>query len=157
MAQPPKHTLDAADGAVVESLASMMFPPPELPWVTVRDALTGLGEPNGKKNHVLQPGARVYPGHTGSPLDQPAKAQKAGDHGVPGGENMMVRDDGSVRYFSLRESARLQGLPDTYEFPGSWSESMRQLGNAVPAQLGEAIGRWIARHLLLAAQPQMAA
>jgi DNA (cytosine-5)-methyltransferase 1 len=54
----------------------------------VRDALSGLGEPDGKRNHVLQIGARVYPGHTGSPLDLPAKALKAGDHGVPGGENM---------------------------------------------------------------------
>lgn len=113
-------------------------------WVTVRDALDGLGAPNGKRNHVLQPGARVYPGHTGSPLDLPAKALKAGDHGVPGGENMMVRDDGSVRYFTTREAARLVGLPDDYEFPRSWTESMRQLGNAVPAPLGAAAGSWLA-------------
>lgn len=157
MTRPPEGPLDATDRATVESLKSTMFPPSELPWVTVRDALIGLGEPDGRRNHVFQPGARAYPGHTGSPLDQPAKALKAGDHGVPGGENMMVRDDCSVRYFSVRESARLQGLPDTYAFPGSWTESMRQLGNAVPAQLGEAIGRWIAQHLLVAMQPQMAA
>ncbi|EQD49834.1 DNA-cytosine methyltransferase, partial [mine drainage metagenome] len=105
------------------------------PWVTVRDALQGLDEPNGHNNHVFQDGARAYPGHTGSSLDLPAKALKAGGHGVPGGENMMVLDDGSVRYFTTREAARLQGLPDTYEFPRSWSESMRQLGNAVPTQL----------------------
>ena len=60
---------------------------------------------------------------------------------------MMVRDDGSVRYFTTRESARLQGLPDTYQFPRSWTESMRQLGNAVPSQLSEAMGRWIAATL----------
>lgn len=117
--------------------------PSEKPWVTVRDAIQGLGEPDGTRNHVFQPGARVYPGHTGSPLDLPGKALKAGDHGVPGGENMMVRDDGSVRYFTTREAARLVGLPDDYLFPRSWSESMRQLGNAVPAQLGEAAGRWL--------------
>jgi DNA (cytosine-5)-methyltransferase 1 len=113
------------------------------PWVTVRDALMGLGEPDGQRNHDFQRGAKIYPGHTGSPLDLPAKALKAGDHGVPGGENMMVRDDGTVRYFSLREAARLVGLPDDYLFPRSWSESMRQLGNAVPAQLGEAAGAWL--------------
>ncbi len=120
------------------------------PWVTVRDALMGLGEPNGKNHHVHQPGAKVYPGHTGSPLDWPAKALKAGDHGVPGGENMMVKDDGTVRYFTLREAARLVGLPDDYTFPQSWTESMRQLGNAVPAQLGEAAGKWLAGKLGLA-------
>ena len=75
----------------------------------------------------------------------PAKALKAGDHGVPGGENMMVRDDGTVRYFTLREAARLVGMPDAYSFPRSWSESMRQLGNAVPAQLGEVAGAWLRR------------
>lgn len=118
-------------------------PAAELPWVTVRDALSGLGEPNGLRNHVFQSGARVYPGHTGSPLDLPAKALKAGDHGVPGGENMMVLDDHSVRYFTTREAARLVGLPDDYEFPRSWTESMRQLGNAVPAPLGMAAGRYL--------------
>ena len=60
-----------------------------------------------------------------SPLDLPAKALKAGDHGVPGGENMMVREDGAVCYFTMREAARLVGLPDDYEFPRSWTESMR--------------------------------
>jgi DNA (cytosine-5)-methyltransferase 1 len=58
---------------------------------------------------------------------------------------MMVRDDGSVRYFTTREAARLVGLPDDYLFPRSWTEGMRQLGNAVPAQLGEAAARWLTR------------
>lgn len=127
----------------LEELRARGIEPSELPWITVRDAISDLGEPDGGRNHVFQPGARVYPGHTGSPLDLPAKALKAGDHGVPGGENMMVRDDKSVRYFTTREAARLVGLPDDYLFPRSWSESMRQLGNAVPAQLGEAAGRWL--------------
>lgn len=127
----------------VRFLQDVGIAPAGLPWVTVRDALLGLGEPNGLDNHVLQSGAKVYKGHTGSPLDLPAKALKAGDHGVPGGENMMVRDDGSVRYFTIREASRLVGLPDDYLFPRSWSESMRQLGNAVPAQLGEAAARWL--------------
>jgi DNA (cytosine-5)-methyltransferase 1 len=131
------------DIARVEELRRIGVVPPGTAWVTVRDAIEGLGEPDGQRNHIFQPGARVYPGHTGSPLDLPAKALKAGDHGVPGGENMMVLDDRSVRYFTTREAARLVGLPDDYLFPRSWSESMRQLGNAVPAQLGEAAGRWL--------------
>lgn len=139
--------LETRDLALVQGLKNLNHSPREKAWVTVRDALSKLGEPNGKNNHVLQPGARAYPGHTGSPLDLPAKALKAGDHGVPGGENMMVRDDGTVRYFTVREAAALVGLPPTYAFPRSWSESMRQLGNAVPAQLGEAAGRWLKRML----------
>jgi DNA (cytosine-5)-methyltransferase 1 len=74
------------DAARVTDLREQSQPPQGLPWVTTRDALKGLGEPTGKSNHLLQAGARAYPGHTGSPLDMPAKALKAGDHGVPGGE-----------------------------------------------------------------------
>ena len=125
----------------VTALRAAGIKPEDEPWRTVRDAVFGLGEPNGLNGHVAQPGARVYAGHTGSPLDLPAKALKAGDHGVPGGENMMVRDDGSVRYFTKREAVRLVGLPDAFMFPRSWSESMRQMGNAVPVPLALAAGR----------------
>jgi DNA (cytosine-5)-methyltransferase 1 len=116
------------------------------PWVTVRDALAGLPDPETSKgkrsplaNHVFVPGARSYPGHTGSPLDEPSKTLKAGDHGVPGGENMLVRLDGSIRYFTVREAARIQTFPDDYVFHGSWSDTMKQLGNAVPVKLAQAV------------------
>jgi DNA (cytosine-5)-methyltransferase 1 len=123
------------------------------PWRTVRDALGGLPDPETKAaadfvNHKFNPGARSYTGHTGSPLDEPAKTLKAGDHGVPGGENMLLKPDGSVRYFTVRESARLQTFPDAYCFPGSWTESMRQLGNAVPVRLGRIVGQSVADCLL---------
>jgi DNA (cytosine-5)-methyltransferase 1 len=111
-------------------------------WRTVRDAIAGLPDPRedeSVRNHVFQAGARVYPGHTGSPLDEPAKALKAGDHGVPGGENMMRHPNGQVRYFTVRESARIQTFPDNYVFQGSWTESMRQIGNAVPVRLASVV------------------
>jgi DNA (cytosine-5)-methyltransferase 1 len=143
-----KNPVSRQDKARVAKLRSSVVAPPGQPWVTVRDALSGLGVPTGKGNHIFQSGAKSYPGHTGSPLDLPSKALKAGDHGVPGGENMAILDNGAVRYFSTREAARLVGMPDQYVFPRSWTESMRQLGNAVPAQLGEAVGRWIASLLV---------
>lgn len=124
----------------------------EKPWRTVRDALVDMPDPRhrdacGFLNHIFQDGARVYPGHTGSPLDLPAKTLKAGDHGVPGGENMMVLENGGVRYFSVRESARLQTFPDGYVFHGSWTETMRQLGNAVPVALGRQVAASVAMRL----------
>jgi DNA (cytosine-5)-methyltransferase 1 len=115
------------------------------PWLTVRDAICDLpkiavGKRSSKiPNHFLNPGARSYPGHTGSPLDEPAKALKAGDHGVPGGENTLRLASGEVRYFSVRECARIQTFPDNWVFSGSWTESMRQLGNAVPVKLAEVV------------------
>lgn len=121
-------------------------------WRTVRDALKGLPEPtvggsNRWKNHRLQQGARAYPGHTGSPLDEPSKALKAGGHGVPGGENMLRRVDGSIRYYSVREAARIQTFPDDYELHGAWGEAMRQLGNAVPVSLARTVAKSVAEHL----------
>jgi len=51
---------------------------------------------------------------------------------------------GPVRYFTIRESARLQTFPDAFVFPSSWTESMRQIGNAVPVQLAEVIAKKLA-------------
>lgn len=139
-------------GDRVRRLAQTNMPPQHRPWRTVRDALTGLPNPEcsrgGSAAHRLQPGARPYPGHTGSPMDLPAKTLKAGDHGVPGGENMLVKDSGDVRYFTVRESARLQTFPDGYHFHGSWSETMRQLGNAVPVVLARIIAASVAESLI---------
>jgi DNA (cytosine-5)-methyltransferase 1 len=138
----------------VERLASSSRPSTEA-WRTVRDAIRGLPDPESRAaskvpDHSFQPGAKVYPGHTGSPLDLPAKTLKAGDHGVPGGENMLVRDDGTVRYFTVRESARIQTFPDGFRFHGSWTETMRQLGNAVPVVLAQRVASSVAEHLVRA-------
>ena len=131
------------------------------PWRTVRDALVGLPDPRSKgntvANHKFQAGARTYPGHTGSPLDLPSKALKAGVHGVPGGENMMVLPDGSVRYFTVREAARMQTFPDDYRFHGSWTETMRQLGNAVPVRLAQIVASGVASQLLLHSERELKA
>ena len=115
-----------------------------LSWVTVRDRIAGLPplsleEDEECNNHWFNPGARVYPGHTGSALDWPSKTLKAGVHGVPGGENMMVCDDGTVRYYTLREMARIQSFPDEHFFVGARSNIARQIGNAVPCDLATAV------------------
>ena len=145
---PPRAAPD--DGplaARIRTLRQSRTPPAGLPWLTLRDAIANLGPPDGQRDHVFQLGARTYPGHTGSPLDWPAKALKAGDHGVPGGENMIRFVDGSVRYLTVREAARLVGLSDDYRFPRSWTETMRQLGNAVPVPLAEAAARALKRRI----------
>lgn len=140
--------------STVARLRGLQLLPTSFPWRTVRDALVSLTDPEKNDgtnlvfNHRFQAGAKSYPGHTGSALDIPAKTLKAGDHGVPGGENMLIKDNGNVRYFSVREAARIQTFPDGYVFHGSWTETMRQLGNAVPVMLARVVAASVAEALV---------
>ncbi len=128
-----------------------LFAPRLMPHLTVRDALHGLPVPQaggtaGVFDHEAAPReARSYKGHTGSPIDDPAKTLRAGVHGVSGGENMIDYGPGAkgarYRHFTVREAARIQDFDDGYRFPGTWSDGLKQLGNAVPVGLGEAVGR----------------
>ncbi|MEU9744481.1 DNA cytosine methyltransferase [Streptomyces niveus] len=145
-----------------------------LPWNTLRDAIAGIGDNKplpdvpdewldrdehflgGFTEHIGWPGARIYDGHTPNELDRPAKTVKAGVHGVPGGESVMLLDelvaDKTVpggfrykhRYMTVRETARVMTFPDTWELKGPRGEKMRQLGNAVPVALGEVFAKAVA-------------
>lgn len=126
--------------------ASWAFPQPthgrgRIPWVTLGEAIRGVPCLN---NEARGGEARSYPGHTGSPLDKPSKTIKAGVHGVPGGENTVRLPDGTLRYLTVREAARVQTFPDGYEFSGAWSEGMRQIGNAVPVELARVVAASVA-------------
>ncbi|MFD6125740.1 DNA cytosine methyltransferase, partial [Streptomyces hydrogenans] len=108
------------------------------------------------------PGARIYKGHTPNELDRPAKTVKAGVHGVPGGESVMLLDkrvpDASSpegwtyahRYMTVRETARVMTFPDEWHGSGPRGEQMRQLGNAVPVVLGEFFAKAVADALAAA-------
>jgi len=119
------------------------FQPDLRAWLTVRDALKDVPDPRDAHDipdHIYRGGARTYAGHTGSDLDLPAKTVKAGGHGVPGGENMIRFRDGSVRYFTVHEAKLIQTFPKAFQITGSWGEALRQIGNAVPVELGKRIG-----------------
>lgn len=125
-------------------------------WRTLRDAIKGLGKPTADRvddpntkflHHYGWPGARVYRGHTPNELDMPAKTVKAGVHGVPGGETVVREKDGSIRYMTVREVARVMTFPDCWQLDGPRGEQMRQLGNAVPVRLGEVMANSVATAL----------
>ena len=59
----------------------------------------------------------------------------------------LVRDPSSprgVRPYSVREYARLQGVPDSFNFEGTSRDAYRQIGNGVPIPFG----RWVAGEIL---------
>lgn len=124
-------------------------------WTTVGETIRNLPRPGSDRaiamQHIFIPGARPYRGHTGSTLDWPAKSLKAGVHGVGGGENMLLNKDGKVRYFTIRECAKLQTFPDSWSFEGARSSVTRQIGNAVPVELARVIAESISHALKVCA------
>jgi len=52
-----------------------------------------------------------------------------------------------TRPFTVREYARIQTFPDSWEFAGSISQQYKQIGNAVPCNLGQEIGYSIVKFL----------
>ena len=52
-----------------------------------------------------------------------------------------------TRPFTVREYARIQTFPDDWKFVGSVSQQYKQIGNAVPCNLGEEIGYSIIQFL----------
>lgn len=155
-----KQVINALPSANLEEDNSEMRP-----WRTLRDAImgdaersepplpeTGLvdyGEHPGTpvRGHIGWPGARIYDGHTPNALDRPAKTVKAGVHGVPGGESVMLLDDGTHRYMTVRETARVMTFPDCWTISGPRGEQMRQLGNAVPVLLAKKFAEAVAEAL----------
>jgi DNA (cytosine-5)-methyltransferase 1 len=45
-----------------------------------------------------------------------------------------------TRPFTVREYARIQTFPDEWEFSGSMAQQYKQIGNAVPVNLGQEVG-----------------
>ncbi len=52
-----------------------------------------------------------------------------------------------TRPFTVREYARIQTFPDSWKFEGSISQQYKQIGNAVPCNLGQEIGYSIVKFL----------
>ena len=141
------HVIDAADYGIAQHRRRLFMvgfegvrwfrkPPPIEGEVTLRQALQALGPPNGLNDHVLHKASpRAYGSHCGSSLDKPSKTLLAGSGGPGGGSNMFKKEDGTYRYYTLREMARLQSFPDSYKVHKTWSRGMHQMGNACPPKL----------------------
>lgn len=63
-------------------------------------------------------------------------------------------DSAQKRTVSVREAARLQSFPDSFRFAGAMNAAFRQIGNAVPPLLAEAVARHLKQDLLQKPVPQ---
>ena len=52
-----------------------------------------------------------------------------------------------TRPFTVREYARIQTFPDEWQFAGSVSNQYKQIGNAVPVNLGRELGYSLVKFL----------
>lgn len=118
-----------------------------LPHVTVKDVLGDLEsippeEEGGNGMVELQDGSVTFD-HCASALKSERKKLCANE------PSKTVRRTNGIEHYSLersitvREMARLQSFPDSYEFCGSVTQKKSQIGNAVPTGLAKAIAKCI--------------
>jgi DNA (cytosine-5)-methyltransferase 1 len=99
--------------------------PPEL----AREAMGGAFESGGGKVGFYRRLGYAEP----SPTLVTSPVQKA----------TMLCHPTELRPLSVREYARIQQFPDDWKFEGRPMDCYRQIGNAVPAPLGRAIGQML--------------
>lgn len=122
------------------------------PWKTVKEAIGDLedAEENPRINHVFTSHGEEFENKIRNtpigksvfnysdsffrcPPDEPSRTVKENHGGV-------FVHYSKNRVMTPRELARLQSFPDDYIFKGSKSSMLKQIGNAVPVDLAEAIG-----------------
>lgn len=156
-------------GVKKELNRDIAFPIEKNYTVSLREALRGVPKSFGQnytkqKKIIMQ---KIPQGGYWRDLPQPIrKKYMGGSYYLGGGKTGMARrlswDEPSLtltcnpaqkqterchpaetRPLTVREYARIQSFPDSWEFSGSMSAQYKQIGNAVPVNLGYYIGKTI--------------
>ena len=126
-----------------------------LKWITSKDAIDDLWDKMNDPsvpNHTVKDysKAKFYPGkkmqgNVRIKADRPAPTIRAEHHGNIEAHYRTLKDDeedmAGWRRLSVRECARLQSFPDSYNFTTSASAAYKMIGNAVPPVLAWHIAR----------------
>jgi len=116
-----------------------------LPWVSVKEALAHLPDPDGENAHTVPNNeysqykitTRNFTGHRNTDPDAPSPTILARGNG--GGGVVAIPHYNQLRRMTVRESAAIQTFPDHFDFKGTRSSCYRQVGNAVPVLLAKVI------------------
>jgi DNA (cytosine-5)-methyltransferase 1 len=117
------------------------------PWVSVGEALAHLPEPERGghiPNHECSKYKLRFNGHLGHRRIDPIKpAPTVTSRGDDRGGVVVLHHPNNHRRMTARELAAVQSFPDTFVFAGPKTAAYRQISNAVPPLLGQAIGRML--------------
>ena len=117
------------------------------PWLSVGEALAHLPEPE-KGGHIPNHECSKYKlrfnGHLGHREIDPTKpAPTVTSRGDDRGGVVVLHHPNNHRRMTARELAAVQSFPDDFVFTGRKTAAYRQISNAVPPLLGEAIGKML--------------
>jgi DNA (cytosine-5)-methyltransferase 1 len=118
------------------------------PWLSVGKALEHFPEPgegDSTPNHQNSKYKLRFNGHLGHRFIDPLKpAPTVTARGDERGGVVVLHHPGNHRRMSARELAAVQSFPDDFVFSGTKTSAYRQIANAVPPLLGQAIGAILA-------------
>jgi DNA (cytosine-5)-methyltransferase 1 len=114
------------------------------PWLTVGEALARFPEPEEGADIPNHEGSKYklrFNGHLGHRFIDPNKpAPTVTSRGDDKGGVVVLHHPGNKRRMTARELAAVQAFPDDFVFVGTKTSAYRQISNAVPPTLGEAVG-----------------
>jgi len=118
-----------------------------LPWVTVKEALSHLPDPDGDDsdsvpNNEYSQYKLVMNGYLGKrPIDENIPAPTVTGRGDRKGGVVILPHPNGLRRMTVRELATIQSFPTNFNFQGSKTDCYRQIANAVPVGLSFSIAK----------------